>query len=390
MRKTIFSILALSAALQVAAQQKFTVDVYLEGQDNHKLTLSYVKNGARHSDTAQRLPDGGLRFSGEVAEPVMAVMFNSHPGSRFQMSSGGMFIPGPLMEFVLEDGKITIKGTSEKSFLAIAKGGKLNVEFAKLHAPELPLIEKKWEATKAGAIAYKAGDTTKAAAYRKEGNELEEKKKVLRQAYIAKNPGAFTSMYLLSMMYEEYTPEEYAKAYGKLAGTWKHTFYSKLISNKIESTKATALGMPAIDFTKKDINGNNFTLSSLKGKYVLVDFWGSWCGPCRASHPHMRQLYDKYKSKGFEIVGVSEEKTNTLESAEKSWKSAVEKDGINWLHVMNNYGKQEFDLVQKYGITGFPTKYLIDPQGKIIYKLVGGGKESEDELDAKLKEVIGE
>lgn len=219
MRKTIFSILALSAALQVAAQQKFTVDVYLEGQDNHMLTLSYVKNGARHSDTAQRLPDGGLRFSGEVAEPVMAVMFNSHPGSRFQMSSGGMFIPGPLMEFVLEDGKITIKGTSEKSFLAIAKGGKLNVEFAKLHAPELPLIEKKWEATKAGAIAYKAGDTTKAAAYRKEGNELEEKKKVLRQAYIAKNPGAFTSMYLLSMMYEEYTPEEYAKAYGKLAGT---------------------------------------------------------------------------------------------------------------------------------------------------------------------------
>lgn len=84
MRKTIFSILALSAALQVAAQQKFTVDVYLEGQDNHKLTLSYVKNGARHSDSAQRLPDGGLRFSGEVAEPVMAVMFNSHPaaGSR--------------------------------------------------------------------------------------------------------------------------------------------------------------------------------------------------------------------------------------------------------------------------------------------------------------------
>lgn len=390
MQKTILSVLALAAALQVSAQQKYTVDVYMEGQEDHKLKLSYVRNGERHSDTAQKLPDGGYRFTGEIAEPTVAVIFNNHPGSRFQMSSGGMFIPGPLLELVLEDGRATIRGVSEKSYMALAKGGKLNTEFAKFHAQELPLIDKKWALTKDGAMAYKNGDTARATACRNEGNELEAKRKEIRKAFIAKNPKSFVSMYLLSLLYEDYTTEAYAQAYGKLASAWKSNFYGKLIANKIESTRATALGMPAIDFTKKDIHGKDFTLSSLKGKYVLVDFWGSWCGPCRASHPHMVKLYNQYKGKGFEIVGVSEEKTSTLAEAEKFWKGAVEKDGINWMHVLNNYGKQDFDLVQKYGITGFPTKFLLDPQGKIVFKLIGGGKESEEMLDAKLKELIGE
>lgn len=380
----------MAAALQVSAQQKYTVDVYMAGQEGHKLTLSYVSKGERRSDTAQRLPDGGLRFSGEMEGPVVAVMFNSHPASRFQMSQGGMFIPGPLLEFVLEDGRTVIKGTSEKSFMALAKGGKLNTEYAKFHARELPLIEKKWELTKEGALAFKGGDTARSTACRLEGNALDAKRKEIQREYIAKHPGSFVSMYLLSTLYEEFTPQAYAQAYGNLAPTWKPTFYGKLIAGKIESTRATALGQPAIDFTKPDLQGKDFSLSSLKGKYVLVDFWGSWCGPCRASHPHMRKLYDQYKSKGFEIVGVSDEKSASLESAEKSWKGAVEKDGINWLHVLNNYGKGDFDLVQKYGITGFPTKFLLDPQGKIIWKLVGGGKESEDQLDGKLKELLGQ
>ncbi|WP_298714962.1 TlpA disulfide reductase family protein [uncultured Chitinophaga sp.] len=390
MQKTILSVIAIAAALQVSAQQKYTVDLYLAGQEGHKLTLSYVTKGQRHSDTAEHLPDGGFRFSGEIAEPVVAVVFNSHPGTKFQMSQGGMFIPGPLLEFVLEDGRTTIKGTSEKSYMALAKGGKLNTEFAKLHARELPLIEKKWELTKEGAIAFRNGDTARSKACRQEASALDGKKNELRKAYIANHPGSFVSMYLLAILYEEYTPQAYAEAYGKLASSWKPSFYGQLIASKIESTRATALGMQAIDFTKKDIQGNDFTLSSLKGKYVLVDFWGSWCGPCRASHPHMRKLYEHYKPKGLEIVGISEEKTEKIADAEKFWKGAVEKDGINWLHVMNNYGKADFDLVQKYGITGFPTKFLLDPQGKIVWKLVGGGKESEDQLDAKLKELLGQ
>ncbi|WP_423735290.1 TlpA family protein disulfide reductase [Chitinophaga caseinilytica] len=390
MQKTILSAIALAAAFTASAQQKYTLDVYMEGQEGYKLTLSYVQHGARKSDTAQLQPDGAYRFSGEVAEPVVAVLFNNNPATRFEVVKGGMFMPGPLAELVLEEGRIVLRGKSAESFKALPKGGKLNTEFAKIHSQELPLIAKKWELAKEGAAAHKNGDTARSAATRKEGSALDEKKKELRKAFIAKNPGSFLSVYFLTQMFDDYTPDTYAQAFAKLAPTWKQTFYGKWVANKIASVQATALGSIATDFTKQDIQGGSFTLSSLKGKYVLVDFWGSWCGPCRAGHPHLKKVYDHYKSKGFEIVGIADEKSSDLASSEKSWKGAVKQDGINWLHVMNNYGKEQLDLVQKYGISGFPTKFLLDPTGKIIFKQVGGGKESEDELDAKLKEVLGE
>ncbi|MGE7775862.1 TlpA family protein disulfide reductase [Chitinophaga sp. NPDC101104] len=390
MQKTILSALALAAGLSASAQQRYTLDVYMEGQDGYKLTLSYVQHGARKSDTAILQPDGALRFSGEIAEPVVAVLFNSNPASKFEMSKGGMFIPGPVAELVLEEGRIVLRGKSEKSYMALPKGGKLNTEFAKFHAQELPLIDKRWQLTKDGAVASKSGDTAKASSMRKEAMAQDGKKTELRMAYIAKNPGSFLSVYFLTQLFDDYTPEAFAQTFAKLAPTWKQTFYGKWVANKIESIQATAMGKIAPDFTKKDIQGNDFSLSSLKGKYVLVDFWGSWCGPCRAGHPHLRKLYEHYKGKGFEILAVADEKSADLAASEKSWKNAVKADGIDWLHVMNNYGKESLDLVQKYGISGFPTKFLLDPTGKIIFKQLGGGKESEDELDAKLKEVLGE
>jgi thiol-disulfide isomerase/thioredoxin len=151
----------------------------------------------------------------------------------------------------------------------------------------------------------------------------------------------------------------------------------------IRINKATAP-----DFIKNDMNGNPFKLSSLKGKYVLVDFWGSWCGPCRASHPHLKQVYNKYKDKGFEILGIASEKVNDLNTAKESWKKAVETDGITWMQVINNDNKgAQHDVTRLYGIEGYPTKLLLDKEGKILAKWLGNESE---ELDNKLKEIFGE
>ncbi|MBO9155124.1 redoxin family protein [Chitinophaga sp. GCM10012297] len=390
MKQTILTILTLALGVNSYAQQNFTLDVQLKGQAGYKLNLSYIQHGQRKSDTAQILPDGTYRFTGTIAEPVVAVLFNSNPAARFQMSSGGMFIPGPLLELVLEPGNIRVTGASDVSYLAAVKGGPLNKELSSLKTNENPLVKEKWELTKKSAQVYREGDTALASKLRAKGNALQAKKDELRKSYIAKHPASFVSMYLLSGLYESYTPEQFEQAFGKLSPAYKNSFYGKYAAGKIESAKATALGRVSPDFTKKDMNGQLFTLSSLKGKYVLVDFWGSWCGPCRSSHPHMKSLYEKYKPKGLEIVGVAEEKSSDMTANENNWKKAIQSDGIPWVHVMNNYGKETNDLVQAYGVTGFPTKFLLDKEGKILFKLIGAGEEGDKELDAKLREILGE
>jgi thiol-disulfide isomerase/thioredoxin len=128
---------------------------------------------------------------------------------------------------------------------------------------------------------------------------------------------------------------------------------------------------------KKDSNGKNVDFNALKGHYVLLDFWGSWCRPCRASHPHLKELYAKYKDKGFEIVGIASEHAKTKEECIKLWKTAIAEDGLTWLQVINNENAEKFDAVKEYGVTAFPTKILLDKEGNVIGRYVGNGNGGE-------------
>lgn len=135
-----------------------------------------------------------------------------------------------------------------------------------------------------------------------------------------------------------------------------------------KSAKLQAAGVEAPDFTLKDIEGNDFTLSSLRGKYVILDFWGSWCGWCIKGMPQMKEYYKKYAGK-FEIVGVD------CNDTDQKWKDAVKKHELPWKHVYNPRANSEEEqaksVLGKYGITGFPTKIIISPEGKIVKTIVG-------------------
>ena len=117
----------------------------------------------------------------------------------------------------------------------------------------------------------------------------------------------------------------------------------------------------APDFTLNDLNGKPLTLSSLRGKYVVLDFWGSWCVWCIKGFPKMKEYYAKYRGK-FEILGID------CNDTEEKWKDAVKKHGLPWLHV---YCPRESTLLDDYGITGFPTKIIIGPDGKVVKYIVG-------------------
>ena len=129
-----------------------------------------------------------------------------------------------------------------------------------------------------------------------------------------------------------------------------------------ESAAKQAPGVEAPDFTLNDINGNPFTLSSLRGKHVILDFWGSWCGWCIKGFPEMKQYYQKYKGK-FEILGVD------CSDTEEAWKKAVSENQLPWLHVFNPQDNK--NLQESYGITGYPTKIIVGPDGKIVKTIVG-------------------
>ena len=118
----------------------------------------------------------------------------------------------------------------------------------------------------------------------------------------------------------------------------------------------------APDFTLNDLNGKPLTLSSLRGKYVILDFWGSWCGWCIKGIPQMKEYYQKYAGK-FEILGID------CNDPEEKWKAAVEKYELPWLHVYNPRGESK--VLEQYEIQGFPTKIIVGPDGKIVKTIIG-------------------
>ena len=202
-------------------------------------------------------------------------------------------------------------------------------------------------------------------------DELKAKASDVALAYIKQHPDQEASEYLLSYVADE----RYKDGIGALSASVREGRLKSRIDEYAASAqksldrevakKKVAEGNPAPDFTLKSIDGKDFSLSSLKGKTVVLDFWGSWCVWCIKGMPKMKEYYDKYKGK-FEIVGID------CNDTDQKWRDAVKKHELPWLQVRNEGAT---DVTVLYGIEGFPTKIIIDAEGKISKVVVG---ESED------------
>ncbi|MDD7884560.1 TlpA disulfide reductase family protein [Flavivirga sp. 57AJ16] len=152
----------------------------------------------------------------------------------------------------------------------------------------------------------------------------------------------------------------------------------KEIEQKVMLTKRLSIGQKAIDFTQSNDKGDMVSLSDMKGKYVLIDFWASWCGPCRMEYPYLKSAYKKYKNKNFEIIGIS------IDDKESLWLNAIKSNNFEWIQLSDLKGKDNA-VAKMYGISAIPQNFLIDPQGKILAKNLRG-----DELNDKLKGIFKE
>lgn len=154
--------------------------------------------------------------------------------------------------------------------------------------------------------------------------------------------------------------------------------FAKQVRTKLDIENRLAPGKVAPDFKQKDTSGNIIALKDFRGKYVLVDFWASWCAPCRSENPNLVRAFNEYKDRNFTILGVSFDKTG----AKGSWLNAIHKDGLTWTHVSDLKG-WENEAGKLYGINLIPSNVLIDPSGKIIARNLTG-----DKLQQKLKELL--
>lgn len=193
---------------------------------------------------------------------------------------------------------------------------------------------------------------------------------------VDKNSNSLAALVGIQQLTPDSYMDLYKKVYNDLAKKYPGSKYLANLKKNVDSYSRVAAGGDAADFTLASKDGKMISLSSLRGKIVLIDFWASWCGPCRKENPNVVKVYQKYHPKGFEILAVS------LDDKKEKWLEAIEKDGLPWYHVsdLKGWGSEVAGL---YGVDAIPYTVLVDKEGKIIAKgLRGKG------LEEKLEELF--
>lgn len=321
-----------------------------------------VRNGAYTTDSA-KLTDGRFVFTGNVDEPSMAYIF-CMPGERNSPVILAMF---------LENSNISVTGKYSWDENSVKdpqiKGSAVQDEYTGLFE-NANNISGRTEIRKQYEIAMKKNDTAKLAALEKEGTTAMEKYTDYMRAYTSTHPASFVNLYLLS----DYIPREESGLTGlenelkKFDKQLQSSFMAKnIISAIADQRKRLQIGpgKQAIEFNQPGVDGKIVKLSDYAGKYVLLDFWASWCGPCRAENPNVLKAYNTFNKKGLEILSVS------LDENRAAWLKAVKADKLPWLQVSDLKGWKN-EAGSKYMIQSIPENFLIDPSGKIIAKSLRG------------------
>jgi peroxiredoxin len=368
MKKNVIVLSLIGLALLGNAQEKksispakseYSVRGYIKG-----LQKPFVYITIRRKKDSVAVTDGRFSYKGSVSEPTFVYISYDKPFGQI---------------FYVENVPVEIKGDANALADVEITGGHTQKEWAVLERSTKELRAERRQLAKEFHKANDARDFAARSIVQDKQGKLEAKINEFSKTFITKNPKSYVSLNEvrnLQYSYPEYG--EYAEIYGQLDPSLKKTEVARDIEGFLALFKRGAVGEKMADFSQNDPSGKSVSLSSFKGKYVLVDFWAAWCSPCREENPAVVKAYEKFSNKGFTILGIS------LDSDAEKWKKAIEDDHLSWTQVSDLKGWRN-EVAGYFAVRSIPANYLLDPNGIIIAKNLRGA-----DLENKLKELLGE
>jgi len=365
----------LAASVSATAQKdKFSIEGSVKNfaEPLQKVYLVYSAGGQRITDSSE-VKDGKYAFKGSLVEPVKARLqakYVAAADGKPRTISQRRDVASVFIE------PAAIKITSNDSFSNIVvKGSASNAAAEKLDKKLKPLNEE----MNAFMAKYSAADAEGKKKLDSEYDVIDNKMKEVYKQFATGTPASPIALYAITQ-YAGYDINAAAvqPLFNKLPAKTRALPSATEFAERLAIAHKLVIGNPAMEFTQMDTAGKPVSLASLRGKVLLVDFWASWCGPCRRDNPNVVRMFNQYKDKGFDVLGVSLDRPD----AKEKWLKAIHDDKLTWTHV-SDLKYWDNDVAKLYGVRAIPFNLLLDKEGKIIGRNLHG-----DELDKKLGEVF--
>ena len=358
MRKLLLSIVAASMTLAACnAQSGYKVTGTVEGMPDGKAIIATVNGSSLDTLAKADVKNGSFEFTGNVSEPTGAyIMVIGQRGA----------IP-----FMLENANITVNAGQAGLTVTGSEGQKIYDQFMAINATaqqEAMKLQQEYQAAN--------GDQAKMQAVQEAYAKLMTDAQAKETELIKANPDSYVSTFVIVSGMGQMEYEQLKERYNLLGEKAKASAQGKAIAAQIAKLESTAIGQIAPNFTITTPEGESISLYDIKGKVKLIDFWASWCGPCRGENPHVVEIYKEYHPKGLEIFGVS------LDNNKEAWVKAIADDGLVWKHGSDLQGWKSAPA-KLYSVSGIPHTVLLDENNKIIAKNLRG-----EELKQKIAEIL--